>query len=118
MQHPTDKTSKMLLTTEAELFDKLIDKEDPFRKLEKIIDFDELTEPLRQCYSDLGGENFRAIIIFYKIVMLGFEKETRQILAFKFYRIIGNDRFADDQRPEGDVVGDDFISFCFGVETY
>ena len=69
MQHPTDKTSKMLLTTEAELFDKLIDKEDPFRKLEKIIDFDELTEPLRQCYSDLGSDGidvakgFKALLV-------------------------------------------------------
>src|SRR3989338_2014662 len=70
MQHPTDKTNKMLLmTTEAELFDKLIDKNDPFRKLDKIINFDELIEPLRKCYSDIGSDGidvakgFKALLV-------------------------------------------------------
>ncbi len=70
MQHPTDKTNKMLLmTTEAELFDKLIDQNDPFRKLNQIIDFDELIEPLRKCYSAIGSDGidvakgFKALLV-------------------------------------------------------
>ena len=47
----------------------LIDKNDPFRKLEKIIDFDELSEPLRECYSDIGSDGidvakgFKALLV-------------------------------------------------------
>lgn len=69
MQNPADKTSKMLLATEAELFDKLIDQDDPFRKLNEIINFESLIEPLRDCYSDLGKtgidvtKGFKALLI-------------------------------------------------------
>lgn len=54
MQHPTANTAKILLATEAELFDRLVEADNPFRKLSAIINFDELAEPLRACYSDLG----------------------------------------------------------------
>lgn len=54
MQTPADQTSKILLTTEAELFDQLIEADNPFRKLREIINFDELVKPLRARYSDIG----------------------------------------------------------------
>ena len=69
MQTPTDKTSKMLLKTEQELFDQLIEADNPFRKLQDIINFDELVEPLRGCYSDIGQtgidieKGFKALLI-------------------------------------------------------
>lgn len=55
MQKPSERTQKfLLLQTEEELFNRLIDADHPFRRLRKLIDFNELVEPLRACYSDLG----------------------------------------------------------------
>jgi transposase, IS5 family len=45
----------MLLKTEEEVFDQLVEADNPFRKLVTIIDFAKLTEPLRVCYSDMGS---------------------------------------------------------------
>lgn len=56
MQKPTDKTSKMLLKTEAELFDLLVSEDNAFRKLDQVIDFEKLVNPLRELYSDLGQD--------------------------------------------------------------
>lgn len=93
MQNPTDKTSKMLLTTEAELFDKLIAKDDPFRKLEKIINFDELIEPLRECYSDNGQKGID-VVKGFKALLVQFwedysdremEKALRYNMAIRWF---------------------------------
>jgi IS5 family transposase len=54
MQTPTDKTAKMLFSTEEEIFNTMVKQDHPFRKLKEIINFDELVEPLRACYSNLG----------------------------------------------------------------
>lgn len=55
MQKPSERTKRLLLLqTEEELFNRVIDADHPFRRLQKLIDFDELVEPLRECYSDLG----------------------------------------------------------------
>lgn len=55
MQKISDQTSKMLLKTESEIFDAIVSSDNPFRKLNKLIDFEELISPLREeCYSDLG----------------------------------------------------------------
>lgn len=54
MQHPSSQTLGMLLKTEQEVFDRLVEPDNPFRKLNKIINFKELVAPLRVCYSDLG----------------------------------------------------------------
>lgn len=58
MQHPADKTLKMLFATEQEIFNRLMDADHPFRKITDILDFDELVLPLRDCYSDLGRTGF------------------------------------------------------------
>lgn len=58
MQNPTDKTGKMLFATEAELFDKLVEAEHPFRKIAALVNFSQLVEPLRETYSDLGRTGF------------------------------------------------------------
>ena len=55
MQTPCEKTTKMLLTTEHELFEKIIDANHPFRKLKQLIDFSTLIAPLREVYSTLGA---------------------------------------------------------------
>ena len=56
MQIPADKTGRILLQrTEEELFESIIDKKHPFRRLKEIINFETLVEPLRACYSTLGA---------------------------------------------------------------
>lgn len=70
MQKPAEKTQKMLLATEQELFDKIVEQDNPFRKLVKIIDFEKIVKPLRDaCYSDLGqngldiSKGFKALLV-------------------------------------------------------
>ncbi|MEK9153667.1 MAG: transposase [Patescibacteria group bacterium] len=69
MQKPTEKTSKMLFKTEQELFDALVPPDNAFRKLNPIIDFEKLTNPLRDLYSDLGptgidvAKGFKALLV-------------------------------------------------------
>lgn len=55
MQIPADKTERMFLSTEQELFDKIIDNKHPFRRLKEIINFEELAAPIRAAYSALGA---------------------------------------------------------------
>ena len=55
MQTPSEKTSRMLLATEQEVFDQIIDANHPFRRLNEIIDFQTLIEPMRAAYSTLGA---------------------------------------------------------------
>jgi IS5 family transposase len=55
MQIPADKTERILLSTEQELFNKIIDSRHPFRRLKEIVDFQTLAEPIRACYSTLGA---------------------------------------------------------------
>ena len=70
MQKFSNQTSKMLLKTEDEIFDAIIASDHPFRKLNKVVDFEELLAPLRkECYSDLGvagidiAKGFRSLLI-------------------------------------------------------
>lgn len=55
MQTPSEKTSRILLATEQEVFDRIIDAHHPFRRLNEIIDFQTLTDPMRAAYSTLGA---------------------------------------------------------------
>ena len=48
MQPLKDKTTKMFFGTEGYVFDLLVKKDHVFRKLEGMIDFSELTDPLRK----------------------------------------------------------------------
>lgn len=55
MQKPSEKTEKMLLmNTEEEVFTIAVDVNHPFRKLNAIINWAELIDPLRNYYSDVG----------------------------------------------------------------
>lgn len=55
MQTPSEKTGKLLLTTEEELFAHIIDAKHPFRRVNEIIDFETVTAPMRATYSTLGA---------------------------------------------------------------
>ena len=71
MQKRIAQTQKMLLSTETELFDKLIESDHPFKRLYKLINFTELVEPLRGFYSSLGRtgvaieKGFKCLIVQY-----------------------------------------------------
>src|SRR3989339_190341 len=64
-----NKTDKMLLTTEEEIFNKLVEANNPFRYLNEHFDFTELANLLVNCYSELGTtgiaieKGFRALLI-------------------------------------------------------
>lgn len=55
MQTPSEKTARMLLATEQEVFERIIDAHHPFRRLNEIIDFQTLINPMRAAYSTLGA---------------------------------------------------------------
>jgi IS5 family transposase len=64
-----NKTNKMLLSTEEEIFTKLVKAEHPFRKLNEYFDFTELAGSLVKCYSELGTtgiaveKGFKALLV-------------------------------------------------------
>lgn len=55
MQTPSDQTGRPLLSTEVELFNTIIDTKHPFRRLNEILDFETLIEPMRATYATLGA---------------------------------------------------------------
>jgi IS5 family transposase len=55
MQTPSEKTEKILLATEEDIFKTIIGATHPFRKLNELIDFEKLVEPMRATYSTLGA---------------------------------------------------------------
>jgi transposase, IS5 family len=69
MQKQIAQTQKMLLSTEAEIFEKTVAADHPFRQLEQLVNFTELVEPLRGFYQTLGRtgfdveKGFRALIV-------------------------------------------------------
>jgi len=64
-----NKTNKMLLATEEDIFNKLVEKNHPFRYLNEHFDFTELANSLAGCYSELGTtgiaieKGFRALLV-------------------------------------------------------
>jgi IS5 family transposase len=83
----------MFLGTEQEVFNLSVPENHPFRKLEKLIDFTELTRPLRKLYSNLGT-NGVAIEKGFKALLVQFwedysdremEKAVRENLAVRWF---------------------------------
>ncbi len=64
-----DKTKRMLLSTEEDIFNRLVKSDHPFRKLNEYFDFAELSISLSECYSELGTtgiaaeKGFRALLV-------------------------------------------------------
>jgi len=64
-----NKTSKMLLLTETEIFEKLVEADNPFRYLEEHFNFAKLASSLARCYSELGTtgiaveKGFKALLV-------------------------------------------------------
>lgn len=93
MQKYSNRTSAMLMKTEAEVFDALIPSDHPFRQLNDLIDFSELIAPLRSLYSELGTtgidveKGVRALLIqFWEDYSdRQMEKCLRENMAVKFF---------------------------------
>ena len=97
MQQPSNKSGKLLLTTEEELFNRVVDEKHPFRRLNEIIDFPTLIEPLRALYSTLGQtgvdveKGFKALLIqFWEDYSdREMEKAVRENLAVRWFSGFG-----------------------------
>jgi IS5 family transposase len=65
----SNKTKKLLLSTEEEIFDKLVEADNPFRYLQEHFDFVALASSLSECYSELGRtgiaieKGFKALLV-------------------------------------------------------
>src|SRR2546422_2627723 len=97
MQQPPNKSGKLLLTTEEELFNRIVDEKHPFRRLNAIIDFPALIEPLCNLYSTLGQtgvdveKGFKALLIqFWEDYSdREMEKAVRENLAIRWFSGFG-----------------------------
>lgn len=69
MQKQKQENEKLLLSTEEQLVDQIVDQNHAFRKLNKIMDFKYLTKSLRKLYSDFGKtgiditKGFKALLV-------------------------------------------------------
>jgi len=88
-----NKTSKILLSTEEEIFTKLIDKNHPFRTLSEHFDFVALASSLANCYSELGATGI-AVEKGFKALLVQFwedysdrqmEKALRENIAVRWF---------------------------------
>lgn len=58
MQKETGSNGKLLFQTEEGIFSAIVGADHVFRKLNAIINFKEISQPMRECYSDLGTTGF------------------------------------------------------------
>jgi len=93
MQQPAEKTGKLLLSTEEELFNTIIDSAHPFRRLQEILDFETLITPMRAAYSTLGAHGIdvergvKALLIQFweNYSDREMEKAVRENLAIRWF---------------------------------
>ena len=93
MQKFSEKTSAMLMKTEAEIFDCLVPEDHPFRRLNALLNFEEIVRPLRDLYSDMGTtgidveKGFRALLVqFWEDYSdRQMEKCLRENMAVKYF---------------------------------
>jgi len=93
MQQPSEKTGKLLLATEEELFNTIIDSSHPFRRLKEILDFESLIAPMRAAYSTLGAHGIdvergiKALLIQFweNYSDREMEKAVRKNLAIRWF---------------------------------
>jgi IS5 family transposase len=79
-----NKTIKMITTTEEEIIEKMVGKNHAFRRLNEVINFDELIAPYRELYSSIGAEGVD-VIKGFKILLIQFwenysDRETEKLL--------------------------------------
>lgn len=88
-----NKTVKWVTATEEEIIEKIVNENHPFRKLNKIIDFEKLIIPYRELYSSIGAEGID-IIKGFKCLLVQFwenysdremEKVLQENVAVKWF---------------------------------
>ena len=93
MQPLPDKTIRMLLETEEEIFNQALGEDHPFRKLNETLNFEILVEPLRELYSILGQHGV-PVTKGFKCLLLQFwedysdrqmEKAVRENFAIRWF---------------------------------
>lgn len=93
MQIPAEKTTKLNLSTEDEVFALIIDDNHPFKRINEIIDFAALAEPMRATYSTIGAQGIdvekgiKALLIqFWEDYSdRNMEKALKENLAVKWF---------------------------------
>lgn len=66
-----NKTVKWVTTTEEEIFEKMVDGDHPFRKLNQLINFAEIVSPYYQLYSEIGATGIN-IVKGFKCLLIQF----------------------------------------------
>lgn len=93
MQKAQKQTSKMILGTEEEIYSMVIPEDHAFRQLNSVLDFEELVEPMRKLYSDIGRSGFD-IKKGFKALLIQFwedysdremEKAVRENMAIRWF---------------------------------
>ena len=56
-----EKTSKLFLTTEEKIIEQLVKEDHVFRKLNEIVNFEEILDPYYKLYSDIGVEGINVV---------------------------------------------------------
>jgi len=93
MQIPTNQTPKLNLSTEDEVFALIITENHPFKRINEIIDFAALAEPMRATYSTMGAQGInvekgiKALLIqFWEDYSdRSMEKALKENLAVKWF---------------------------------
>jgi IS5 family transposase len=93
MQTPAEKTTKLNLSTEDEVFALIINYKHPFKRINEIIDFSSLAEPMRATYSTIGAQGIdvekgiKALLIqFWEDYSdRNMEKALRENLAVRWF---------------------------------
>lgn len=93
MQTPADQTARLNLATEAEVFALIIGDNHPFKRINDIIDFSALAEPMRATYSTIGAQGIdvergiKALLIqFWEDYSdRNMEKALRENLAVRWF---------------------------------
>lgn len=64
-----DKTIKLFTSAEEEIIEKIVKEDHAFRKLNRIIDFENIISPYRKLYSDMGAEGIDVIKGFKSLLI-------------------------------------------------
>jgi len=93
MQKPSEKTSRMYLGTEEDIYNTVISEDHAFRKISTILDISIIVEPLRELYSNMGNNGID-IEKGFKTLLIQFwedysdremEKAVRENIAVRWF---------------------------------
>jgi IS5 family transposase len=88
MVNHENKTIKMITTNEEEILEKLVEKDNPFRKITELVNFYEIASPYYSLYSDIGAKGID-IVKGFKCLLVQFWEDysDRQMEAALKYNV-------------------------------